>query len=119
MCSKGTSSACSLSVCEKMSPSARGLTESKLQRIEETVSVKVARGGLRSGVVSLPPSLGSAGEEHGRSLASGSKVTALSKWSCASSRREHEMAMVQSFRRSHKAAIVVASVQSVGKNTVP
>ena len=36
MCSRGTSSACSLSVCEKMSPSARGLTESKLQRIEES-----------------------------------------------------------------------------------
>ena len=52
MCSKGTSSACSM--CEKMSPSARGLTESKLQRIEESMSVKMARGGARSDVVSLP-----------------------------------------------------------------
>ena len=98
MCSKGTSNACSLSVWEKMSPSARGLTESKLQRIEETVSVKVSRGGLRSDVASLPPSSGPAGEKHGRSLASGSKVTALSKRSCAASRREQELAMVQSFR---------------------
>ena len=41
-------------MCEKMSPSARGLTEGKLQKIEESVSVKVARGGARSDVVSLP-----------------------------------------------------------------
>ena len=53
-------------------------------------------------------------ERRGGCLASGSKVTALSKWSCAASRREHEMAMVQSFRRLHTAANVVASVQSAG-----
>ena len=43
MCSKGTSSAFSLSVCEKVSSSVRGLTESKLHRIEECVSVKTER----------------------------------------------------------------------------
>ena len=59
-----------MSVSEKISPPARGMTESKLQRIEETVSVKVSRGGMRSDVVSLPPSLGPAGEKHGGSLAS-------------------------------------------------
>ena len=75
MCSRITSSACSLSVCEKMSPSARGLTENKLQRIEESVSVIMAWGGTRSDVVSLPLS----GEDLGGSVASGSKVTALSK----------------------------------------
>ena len=115
MCSKGTSSACSLSVCEKMSPSARGLTESKLQRIEESVSVKMARGGARSDVVSLPLS----GEDLGGSVASGSKVTALSKWSCAVARREHEMAMVQIFRRSQDLANVAADEQSVGKTPCP
>ena len=119
MCTKGTSSACSMSVCEKISPSARGLTECKLQRIEETVSVKVSRGGARSDVVSLPPSLGPSGEKHGGCLASKSKVTALSKWSFAASRREHELAMVWSLRRSQRAANVVAGDQSVGKNTVP
>ena len=36
-----------------MSLSARGLTESTLQRIEESVSVQTARGGARSDVVSL------------------------------------------------------------------
>ena len=51
---EGSSSACSMSVCGKTSPSARGLTVSKLQRIEETVSVKVSRGRARSDVVSLP-----------------------------------------------------------------
>ena len=110
-CSKGTSSACSMSVCEKMSPSARGLIESKLQRIEEVVSVKVSRGGARFHVVSLL--LG--GEELGGSVASGSKVTALSKWSGAVARREHEMAMVQIFRRSQNLANVAADEQSVGK----
>ena len=79
MCSRGTSSARLLSVCEKMSPSARCLTESKLQRIEESVSVKMARRGARSDVVSLPLN----GESLGGSVASGSNVTALSKWSCA------------------------------------
>ena len=111
MCSKGTSSACSLSVCEKMSPPARGLTGGKLQRIEESVSVKMARGGARSDVVALPLS----GEDLGSSEASGSKVTALSKWSCAVARREHEMAMVQIFRRSQDLANVAAGEQSVGK----
>ena len=43
MSSEGTSSACSLSVCEKISPSVRGLTESRLQRIEEFVTAKVSR----------------------------------------------------------------------------
>ena len=116
ICSKGTSSACSMSVCEKISPSARGLTESKLERIEETVSVKVSRGGARSDVVSLPPSLGPAGEKHGGCLAYGSKVTALSMWRCAASRREHELAMVQSFRRLQKASNVVVGDQSVEKH---
>ena len=64
MCSKGTSSAWSMSMCEKNSPSARGLTESKLQRIEETVSVKVSREGARPDVVSLLPSLGPAGQRN-------------------------------------------------------
>ena len=41
--SRGTSCACSMLVCEKISPSARGLTEGKLQRIEETVPVEVSR----------------------------------------------------------------------------
>ena len=40
------------------------MTESKLQRIEETVSVKVSRGGVRSGVTSLLPSFRPAGEKH-------------------------------------------------------
>ena len=40
---RGTFSAHSLSVCEKVSPSACGLCESNLQRIEETVSVKCLR----------------------------------------------------------------------------
>ena len=47
------------------SPSARGLTESKLQSIEDAVSVTVSRGGARSDVVSLLPSLSPAGEIHG------------------------------------------------------
>ena len=64
-----------------MSPSARGLTGSKLQRIVEFVSVKAARGIVRSGAVSLPLS----GEDLGGSVASVSKVTALLKWSCAAS----------------------------------
>ena len=115
ICFKGASSACSMSVCEKIYPSARGLTESKLQGIEETVSVKVSQGGARSDVVSLPPN----GENLGGTLASGSMVAALSKWSCAASRREHEMAMVQSLCRSHKAANVVASVQSAGETPCP
>ena len=43
--SKATSSACfSLSFCEKVSPSDRGLIESKLQRIEEFASATVSRG---------------------------------------------------------------------------
>ena len=90
MCSKGTSSACSMSVCEKTSPSARGLSESKLQRIEETVSVKCL--GEERDVTSCRCHLvqGPAGEKHGGCLASGSKVTAMSKWSCVASRREHE-----------------------------
>ena len=115
MCSRGTSSARSLSVCEKMSLSARGLTESKLQRVEESLSVKMARGGARSDVVSLSPS----GEDLGGSVASGSKVTALSKWSSAVARREHEMAMVQSFRRSQNFENVAAGEQSVGKTPCP
>ena len=45
---EGTSSACSISVCEKISPAARGLIESKLQRIEQTVSEKVS--GERSAI---------------------------------------------------------------------
>ena len=52
-------------------------------------------------------------------MASGSKVTALSKWSCAASRREHELAMVQSFRRLQNVVNAVAGEQSVGKHTVP
>ena len=115
MCSWGTSSACSLSVGEKFSPSARGLPASKLQRTEESVSVKIARGGARSDVVSLHLS----GEDLGGSVASGSEVTALSKWRCAVSRREHEMAMVQIFRRSQDLANVAAGEQVRGKNTVP
>ena len=95
MCSKGTFSACQMSVCEKTCPSAPGLTESKLQSIEEAVSVRVSRRGARSDGVSLPP----CGENLGGSLASGS---ALSKWSCAESRREHELSMVQSFRRPQR-----------------
>ena len=39
---------------------------------------------------------------------------ALSKWSGAASRREHEWPMVPSFRRLQKVANVVASDQSVG-----
>ena len=113
MCAKGTSSACSLSVCEKMSPSAHGLTESKLQRIEESVSVRKARGGARSDLVSLPLNR----EDLGSSVASGSKVTALSKWSGVA-RREHEMAMVQIFRLWQDLANVAADAER-GKNTVP
>ena len=52
-------------------------------------------------------------------MASGSKVTALTKWSCAGARREHEMAMVQSFRRSQDLANVAADEQSVGKTQCP
>ena len=115
MCSRGTSSACSLSVCEKIAPSARGLTGSKLQRIEESVSVKVARGGARSDDVSLPVS----GEDLGSSVASGSKVTALSKRSGAVALREHEMAMVQIFRRSQDLANAAADEHSVGKTPCP
>ena len=88
----------------KMSPSA---TENELQRAEESVSVKMARGGARCDVVSLPLS----GEDLGGSVA---KVTALSKWSSAASLREHELAMVQSFRWSPNVANVVAGEQSVG-----
>ena len=55
----------------------------------------------------------------GASLASGSEVTALSKWKCAVSRREHELAMVQSFRWSQDLANVAAGEQVRGKNTVP
>ena len=43
------------------------------------------------------------------------KVTALSKWSSAVARREHEMAVVPSFRRSQNVANVAAGEQSVGK----
>ena len=44
MCSMGTSSACFfLSVCEKISLSVRGLTQGKIQRIEEFVSAKVSQ----------------------------------------------------------------------------
>ena len=118
MCSKGTSSACSLSVCEKISPSARGLAESKLQRIEETVSVKVSRGGARSDVEWLLPSVGPLERNIRGRLASGSKVTALSKWSCAASRRQHEMAMVQSFRRSQGGKCCCRCSER-GRNTVP
>ena len=57
--------------------------------------MNMARGGARSDV-SLPL----IGDDLGSSVASGSKVTALSKWSCAVARREHEMAMEQIFRRS-------------------
>ena len=87
------------------------LTESKLQKIEEFVSGR----GARSDVVSLPPF----GENLGGSLASGSKVTVLSKWSCAALRREHEEAMVQSFRRSQNLVNVVAGDQNVGKTPCP
>ena len=79
------------------------------------MSVKMARGGARSDVVSLPLS----GEGLRGSVASGSKVTALSKWSCAVARREHEMAMVQIFCWSQDLGNVAADDQSVGKNTVP
>ena len=48
-------------------------------------------------------------------MASGSKVTALSKWSSVVARREHEWAMVQSFRRSQTLANVAADERSVGK----
>ena len=115
LCSSGISSAPSFSVCEKMSPSAHGLTESKLQRIEESVSVKMARGGARSDVVSLPLS----GEDLGGSVASGSKVTALSSgvvlWPVVSMRWR----WCRVFRRSQHLANVAADEQSVGKNTVP
>ena len=52
-------------------------------------------------------------------MASGSKVTALSKWSGAVARREHEMAMVQIFRRSQDWANVAADEQSVGQTPCP
>ena len=52
----------------------------------------------------------------GGSVASGSKVTALSKWSCAVARREHETAMVQICRQSQDLANVAADEQSVGKH---
>ena len=57
VCSKDTSSACSMSVCEKTSPSAHGLAERKLQSFQKAVSVKVSREGARSDVVSLLPSV--------------------------------------------------------------
>ena len=81
------------------------------------MSVKMARGGARSDVVSLPLS----GEDLGGSVAagSGSKVTALSKWSGAVARREHEMAMVLIFRRSQDLPNVAADEQSVGKRPSP
>ena len=44
---------------------------------------------------------------------------AMSKRSCGASRREHEMAMVQSFRWSQNLANTEAGERSVGKNTVP
>ena len=75
------------------------------------MSVKMARGGAHSDVVLLPLN----GEDLGGSLDSGSKVTALSKWSCDVALREHEMPMVQSFRRSQGLVNVVAGEKSVGK----
>ena len=111
MCSKGTSSACSLLVCEKISPFVHGLTESKLQRTEEIVSAKASR--EECDIVTWCCLQVESG-----SLASGSKVTALSKWSAASL-REQEVAMVQIFRRSQNLANVAADEQSVGKTPCP
>ena len=53
------------------------------------------------------------------SRAPASKVTALSKWSCAVAPGEHELATVQSFRRSQNVVNIVAGEESVGKTQCP
>ena len=101
-----------MSVCEKISPFAHGLTESKLQRIGEVFQRELL--GEECDLVTCCCLL-----VERISDAPWPKVTALSEWSGAVSRREHEMATAQSFRRSHKAANVFASVSERGRNTVP
>ena len=102
----------------KISPSACGLTESKLQRIEETVSVKASRGRVRSGAMSLLP-----GAEN---LGLGGLLGFWIKGHCSV---KVELCCVpvvsMSWRRCRasvacqKAASVVAGELSVGTNTVP
>ena len=85
-------------------------TSRKLPKFEETVSVKVSG---RCILVLVP-----AGENRGGSLF-GIEGQCSVKVELCCVRREHELAMVQSFRRLQKVANVVAGVQSVGKTPCP